>query len=72
MDPTLFREILVMPNDLLKKLEWGFYIEQNGPFSPSEVVHWDKIPCEYNSDNAQSFLDSSLRPVNIIFSMYLV
>ena len=24
MDPTLLRDISVMPNDLLKKLEWGF------------------------------------------------
>ena len=48
MDPTLLREILVMPNDLLKKLEWGFDMKQNSPFSPSEVVHWDKIPYKNN------------------------
>ena len=35
-----------MPNDLLKKLEWGF--KQNSPLSPCEVVHWDKIPCKNN------------------------
>ena len=48
MDPTLLREILVMPKDSLKKLEWGFDMKQNSPFSPSEVVHWDKIPCKNN------------------------
>ena len=32
MDPTLFREVLVKPNDLLKKLEWG--LKQNSPLSP--------------------------------------
>ena len=39
MDPTLLREILVMPNDLLKKLEWGFDMKQNSPFSPVPVAH---------------------------------
>ena len=52
MDPALLREIsiLVMPNDLLKKLEWGFYKKKRknkmAPFLPVKLSSGIKYPAK--------------------------